>query len=199
MFEGMSSFNLVEHQYGETFKPKEGKAGYVRALSPYRRPHKTKDGYLCLLAYTDRQWRSFWGLADMLHYSEDARFITMFERSRNIDALYEIASEVILTRGTTEWLTLFEQAEIPAGPVNSLADLRHDPHLNAIGFFRSYDHPTEGTLEIPDTPYRFDRQSLPIRSAQPQLGEHGYEVLSETGMTEEEISTVLQDSENNQE
>ena len=135
----------------------------------------------------------------MLHYAEDARFITMFERSRNIDALYEIASEVILTRGTTEWLTLFEQAEIPAGPVNSLADLRRDPHLNAMGFFRSYDHPTEGTLEIPDTPYRFDRQSLPIRCAHPQLGEHGYEVLSETGMTEEEISTVLQDPEYNQE
>ena len=135
----------------------------------------------------------------MLHYAEDARFITMFERSRNIDALYEIASEVILTRSTTEWLTLFERAEIPAGPVNSLADLRRDPHLNAMGFFRSYDHPTEGALEIPDTPYRFDRKSLPIRCAHPQLGEHGYEVLSEAGMTEEEISTVLEDSENRQE
>ena len=195
MFEGMASFNLVEHQYGETFKPKEGKAGYVRALSSHRRPHKTKDGYLCLLAYTDRQWRSFWKLAGMPDYVEDSRFITMLERSRNIDALYEIASEVISTRSTTEWLTLFEQAEIPAGPVNSLADLRRDPHLNAIGFFRSYDHPTEGTLEIPDTPYRFDRHSLPIRSAQPQLGEHGYEVLTEVGMTKEEVNAVLRDSE----
>ena len=131
----------------------------------------------------------------MPNYAQDARFITMLERSRNIDALYEIVSEVISTRSTTEWLTLFEQAEIPAGPVNSLADLRRDPHLNAIGFFRSYDHPTEGILEIPDTPYRFDRQSLPIRSAQPQLGEHGYEVLTEVGMTKEEVNAVLRDSE----
>ena len=197
MFEGMASFNLVEHQYGETFNPKKGKAGYVRALSPHRRPHKTKDGYLSFLAYTDRQWRSFWKLAGMPDYAEDARFITMVERSQNIDALYEIASEVISTKGTTEWLTLFEQAEIPAGPVNSLADLHRDPHLNAMGFFRTYDHPSEGVLEIPDTPYRFDRQSLPIRSAQPQLGEHGYEVLSEAGMTKEEISAVLKDSDNN--
>ena len=98
MFEGMASFNLVEHQYGETFKPKEGKAGYVRALSSHRRPHKTKDGYLCLLAYTDRQWRSFWGLAGTPDYAEDARFITMLERSRNIDALYEIASKNYLNK-----------------------------------------------------------------------------------------------------
>ena len=198
MFEGMASFNLVEHQYGETFKPKEGKAGYVRALSPHRRPHKTKDGYLCLLAYTDRQWRSFWKLAGMPDYVEDPRFVTMLERSRNIDVLYKIVSEVISTRSTTEWLALFEQAEIPSGPVNSLADLRRDPHLNAVGFFRSFEHPTEGTLEIPDTPYRFDRRSLPVRCAQPRLGEHGREVLTEVGMSNEEIDAVFRDSERNQ-
>ena len=198
MFEGMVSFNLVEHQYGETFKPKKGKAGYVRALSPHRRPHKTTDGYLCLLAYTDRQWRSFWKLAGMPDYAEDSRFVTMVERSRNIDALYKIASEVISTRSTSEWLALFEQAEIPSGPVNSLADLRLDPHLNAVGFFRSFEHPTEGTLEIPDTPYRFDRRSLPVRCAQPRLGEHSREVLTEAGMSNEEIDAVFRDSERNQ-
>ena len=35
MFEGMASFNLVEHQYGETFKPKEGQGRICEsAVSP---------------------------------------------------------------------------------------------------------------------------------------------------------------------
>jgi|TARA_B100001964_G_C14028767_1_gene507297 crotonobetainyl-CoA:carnitine CoA-transferase CaiB-like acyl-CoA transferase len=93
-----------------------------------------------------------------------------------------------------EWLELFEKADIPAGPINGLADSRSDPHLKATGFFRRFGHPSEGQIEIPDTPYRFDGQSLPVRRGQPRLGEHGREVLAEIGMSEEDIDAALSDT-----
>ena len=37
-----------------------GASGYARVLAPWRRPYRTADGYLCMLAYTDAQWRRFW-------------------------------------------------------------------------------------------------------------------------------------------
>jgi crotonobetainyl-CoA:carnitine CoA-transferase CaiB-like acyl-CoA transferase len=194
MFEGLVSYNLVENQYGAIFSPSEGEAGYPRTLSPHRRPHQTLDGYLCMLAFTDSQWRAFWKLAGSPEAADDPRFATMAERSRNISALYEVASKIIATRSTTEWLELFEKADVPAGPINSLADVRNDPHLNALEFFRPFEHPTEGPMEIPDTPYRFDGQSLPVRRGQPCLGEHGREVLAEIGMSEEDIDAALGDT-----
>src|SRR4029078_8989380 len=59
MFETMVSFIMVEHLHGMGFDPTQGEAGYSRVLPPWRRPYRTADGYLCMLAYTDAQWRRF--------------------------------------------------------------------------------------------------------------------------------------------
>ena len=191
MFEGLVSYNLVEHQWGTIFSPPESKPGYARLLSRNRRPHRTLNGFICMLPYTDKHWKTFWKLSGMPKVAEDPRFSTMALRVRNIDDLYREAGKVIGNRNTEEWLELLTKADIPVGRVNSLEDLRNDPHLTETGFFRPYEHPTEGAIEIPDTPYRFDRESLPIRRHPPRLGEHGREVLAELGMDDQEICLAL--------
>ena len=51
------AFNLVDHLWhGVLAEPEKG-LGYPRMLTPHRRPYPTKDGYVCLLATTDQQWR----------------------------------------------------------------------------------------------------------------------------------------------
>ena len=191
MFEGLASYNLIEHQSGSVFSPPEGEPGYARLLSRNRRPYKTKDGFICALPYTDKHWSSFWKISGMPDMATDARFSDMSLRSKNIDDLYKISSKVFPTRSTSEWLELLADADIPVGQVNTLQELKNDPHLSQLGFFRAYEHPTEGAIEIPDTPYQYDRSSLPIRRHQPRLGEHGREVLEEIGMKELEIQVVL--------
>jgi len=191
MFEGLVSYNLVEHQWGTIFSPPESKPGYSRLLSRNRRPHRTLNGFICMLPYTDKHWKTFWKLSGLPKMAEDPRFSTMALRVRNIDDLYREAGKVIANRNTEEWLELLTKADIPVGRVNSLEDLRNDPHLTETGFFRPYEHPTEGAIEIPDTPYRFDRESLPIRRHPPRLGEHGREVLAELGMDDQEICLAL--------
>ncbi|MGI9502170.1 MAG: CaiB/BaiF CoA transferase family protein, partial [Geminicoccaceae bacterium] len=154
MFEGLVGYTLLEHQDGTMFRPPLSDPGYPRALSPERRPHRTVDGYLCLLAYTDEQWRRFWDLIDQPERAEDPRFESVSARADHIDALYKIAGEALTTAGTASWLDRLRKAEIPAGPVNRLEDLRDDQHLQATGFFRPFDHPSEGAMEIPDTAFR---------------------------------------------
>lgn len=191
MFEGLVGYTLLEHQDGAMFRPPLSEPGYPRALSPERRPHPTADGYLCLLAYTDEQWRRFWDLIDQPERAQDPRFGSVSARADHIDALYKIAGQALAEADTASWLDRLRQAEIPAGPVNRLEDLWHDQHLQATGFFRPFDHPSEGAMEIPDTAFRFDRQSLPIRQPQPRLGEHGRDVLAEAGLSDSEIEQVL--------
>ena len=195
MFEGLVSYNLIEHQSGSVFSPPEGEPGYARLLSRNRRPYKTKDGFICALPYTDKHWSSFWEISGMADMAADVRFSDMSLRSKNIDDLYKISSKVFPTRSTSEWLELLAGADIPVGQVNTLQELKNDPHLTQLGFFRPYEHPTEGTIEIPDTPYQYDRSSLPIRRHQPRLGEHGREVLQEIGMKEAEIQVALGEEE----
>jgi len=196
MFEGMVAYNMIEHLYGETFTPAEGPAGYARAVSPYRRPHRTRDGHLCMLPYTDKQWRAFWELAGKPELAEDPRFATMNARSHNIDSLYETAGALLAERDTDDWLGRMAKADVPAGRVNGFEDLFTDPHLNAVGFFRDYDHPSEGRIKSPETPYRIDGRSLPIRKPHPRLGEHSREALAEAGFSEDEIAAIIGPAEN---
>src|ERR1700693_6457265 len=59
MFETMASFMLVEHANGAMFSPPLGPAVYPRAVTPNRRPYRTRDGYLSALVYNDKQWSAF--------------------------------------------------------------------------------------------------------------------------------------------
>ncbi|MEM7045837.1 MAG: CoA transferase [Pseudomonadota bacterium] len=195
MFEGLVAYTLLEHQDGTIFCPPLSPPGYPRALSPERRPHRTADGYLCLLAYTDEQWRRFWDLIGNPKRALDPRFSTMRARADHIDALYKIAGEALSSEPTDVWLARLQRAEIPAGPVNRLEDLPDDRHLTATGFFRAFDHPSEGSMDVPDTAFRFNRQTLPIRQPQPGLGEHGREVLAEAGLNDAEIEAALEEKE----
>ncbi len=191
MFEAMVAYTLVEHLFGETFLPPIGTAGYPRALSAERRPFPTLDGYICMLAYTDKQWRSFWALAGQPDVADDARYRSMAERTRHIDSLYAAVGAVLRLRSSDDNLRMLRAADIPCGPVNALADLKHDSHLQHIGFFRPYAHPSEGALQIPDSALRFDGAPLPIREHQPQLGEQSREILAEAGYGRAEIEAIL--------
>ena len=59
MFETMVDFTLVEHLYGYNFVPPKDEPVYPRQSSPYRKPYKTKDGYIAVLPYNDNQWLRF--------------------------------------------------------------------------------------------------------------------------------------------
>ena len=75
MFETMVPYVLGDHLYGHTFVPSQGEFGYPRLMAKNRRPYKTKDGYVCCLIYTDRQWKIFLeavGKGDLL--KTDPRF-----------------------------------------------------------------------------------------------------------------------------
>lgn len=59
MLETLVSFNLVEHINGGAYDPPIGKMGYQRVVTSARRPFPTKDGYVCILPYNDKQWLNF--------------------------------------------------------------------------------------------------------------------------------------------
>jgi crotonobetainyl-CoA:carnitine CoA-transferase CaiB-like acyl-CoA transferase len=191
MFETMVGYLMVEHLHGRTFVPEQGALGYARVLAPWRRPYRTADGYVCMLAYTDAQWRRFWSEVGKPEMMADPRFAGMAARSRNIDEVYRIAGEQLASRTTAAWIDVLDRLEIPSGPVNSLEQVMDDPHLEAVGFFRRMQHPTEGELVVPDVSVRFSDSPAAIDRLPPRLGEHGREILQEIGMDAAEIDALI--------
>lgn len=193
MFETLVSFLMAEHLTGPAFEPPLGEAGYVRQLSPNRRPFRTKDGYVCALPYTNRNWRDFFTIAGRPEVADDPLFKDVAARTENTAALYGLLGELMETRTTAEWLADFERLDIPFAPVSSLADLLADPHLADVEFFKEYDHPTEGRLRMAESPAVFSKATSGLRRGAPRLGEHSTEVLREAGYADEDIRKLMED------
>src|SRR5664280_1804243 len=56
MVDVMTAFMLVEHAGAATARPPQGEPGYLRILSPNRRPQRTKDGWVSVLPYTRKNF-----------------------------------------------------------------------------------------------------------------------------------------------
>jgi crotonobetainyl-CoA:carnitine CoA-transferase CaiB-like acyl-CoA transferase len=190
MFEQMVSFVLGEHLFGHNFVPPLGTLGYTRVTAPWRRPYKTKDGYLCMMAYTQAHWQKFWTLVGKPEMIGDPRFDSIASRAKNVVAVYELAGQCIADKTTDEWLALLRELEIPAARMSSLEDLFTDPQLAASGFFKRATHPSEGEILYTDLPVRFGGASSTSERLQPRLGEHSFEVLREAGFSETEVEAL---------
>ncbi|MBC5762968.1 CaiB/BaiF CoA transferase family protein [Ramlibacter albus] len=191
MFETMTQFVLSDHMFGRTFDPPLAEAGYVRLLSRDRRPLPTRDGFVCVLVYIDRHWKSFCKLIGRPDMLQDPRFLRMSDRTRNIDDLYAFVAEVIATRTTDEWIDALSAADIPVAPMHTPDSLMEDPHLADVGMFEWIDHPSEGRIRQMNVPGRWSRTSPSIRRHAPLLGENTREVLVEAGYSPQEIDRML--------
>jgi crotonobetainyl-CoA:carnitine CoA-transferase CaiB-like acyl-CoA transferase len=191
MLESMAAWVMVEHLYGETFVPPVESAGYKRVLNRYRRPFRTKDGYLAILPYTDQNWRDFFAIVGRADLLGDPRFATLAARLRHIELLYEEVAKLAPTRTNDEWLGELDRHNIPGMVVNTLESLLRDPHLEATGFWQTFEHPSEGTLRLSGLPVAYSKTPGAIRRLPPRLGEHSAEILREAGLSAAEIEALL--------
>src|SRR5262249_57111599 len=95
MLETMTAFVMAEHMGGLTFDPPIGPPGYSRMLAPDRRPHRTADGHICILPYTDRHWRDFFRIAGRPELADDPRLADAQTRSRHVAELYSGIAECV--------------------------------------------------------------------------------------------------------
>lgn len=107
------------------------------------------------------------------------------------DMIFAKTADRLKTRASAEWLALFREHDIWAGPVYGYADLVADPQVKHNGTFIEYDHPTEGRIKTPGFPIRFSASPSTVRRGAPLAGEHSVEVLREYGFSEERIAELV--------
>jgi crotonobetainyl-CoA:carnitine CoA-transferase CaiB-like acyl-CoA transferase len=192
MFETLTQMVLADHMCGRTFDPPVEPLRYERMLASQRAPYATKDGYVCVLVYNDKHWRSFFRLVGREEmFESDPRFSSQEARSRNIGDVYAFVAHHMATRTSAEWLRLLKEADIPVAPLNSIDDVIDDPHLGESGFFVMTEHPTEGRLRQMATPSAWSQTPPGALRPAPRLGEHSVEILREAGYANAEIEAMI--------
>lgn len=191
MLETSVEFALVEHLHAATFEPPLGGFGFARVLSVQRKPVRTADGYMCVLPYSDRNWRDFFEFTGRTEFIGDARFEKLADRVQHIDELYRVVHEEGPRHLTAGWQAFCDRVAIPCMPVRSFEELADDEHLKAVGMFVSAQHPTEGAYRVVRSPVLFGGKPGTLRRHPPRLGEDTHDVLAEVGYSEADLDAVF--------
>ena len=151
------------------------------------------DGHVNVAGPSGRLWRGFCEAIGRPELPDDERFATGPARSRHRGELNGIVADVLRTRTTAEWVEVFAEAGVPAGPVYTMDQVFADPQIEHLGMTGGIDHPTLGHQDLlrhPVTMTGPDGSGSTVRHHSPDPGEHTDEVLTEVGFTPDEIARL---------
>jgi formyl-CoA transferase len=157
-----------------------------------RNTYQARDGrWLALSAVTDRMVERLLAAMGRDPAAEADRYGTpALRREHELELDADVASWVAsLDRASA--LEQLVAADIPAGPVNEVADVVADPHVRARGSLVEVEDPELGPLTLVGPIARLEGTPASIRSTGPALGAHTDEVLSEElGLDREELAEL---------
>jgi crotonobetainyl-CoA:carnitine CoA-transferase CaiB-like acyl-CoA transferase len=177
LFDSMSAMlaNQAMNYLASGKSPKRMGNAHVN-LAPYQ-TLPVEDGWLIVAVGNDGQFARLCGVLGLEALGRDERFSTNPGRVVNRDAL-----DSELRARTSAWkrdtlLAALEAATVPAGPINTIADLFADPQFKA----REMKIAPQGTPGV-RTPIVMSESPLALARRSPKLGEHTAEILREIGL-----------------
>jgi crotonobetainyl-CoA:carnitine CoA-transferase CaiB-like acyl-CoA transferase len=147
---------------------------------PGRVPSATfrcRDGKFAHITASDQHWAP---LCRVLGVSDwGSRLDSNALRVEKRDEVMHVLTGAVAALDRAELLKILDEADVPVGPVNDVAEILKDPHVRARGLVGSFDYPEVGEFRALGLPYKFLGWDNPQIGRPPTLGEHTEKIAGE--------------------
>lgn len=147
---------------------------------PGRVPSATfrcRDGKFAHITASDQHWMPLCNALGLSSWGSS--FDSNSVRVEKRDEVMGVLTEAIARLDRSELLKKLDEADVPVGPVNNVAEILADPHVRARRLVGSFDYPEVGEFKALGLPYKFLGWDNPEIGRPPTLGEHTEKILEE--------------------
>ena len=159
---GNAHVNIVPYQVFETAPKASGERDFV-----------------IVAVGNDGQFAKLCEVLGKADWSQDPRFVRNQDRVRHRSVLVPMIADVLIKRGKYVWLEALEAAKVPCGPINNLAEVFADPHIQARQMVDHWQHGLGVPLDLVASPMKLSQTPVRRDLPPPSLGQHTDEVLKE--------------------
>jgi len=164
-------------------------------IVPYEAYRGSDNKYFVVGVGTDALWKKFaqaMNVQDSI--GKDDRFTTNALRIKNLEVLVPWLQNIFKQEPAAKWLEKFAAAEIPAAPINTVAEAIEDRQTYARGLIVQLEHAAIGTAKSIANPIRFSNTPVSYRLPPPLLGEHTREILQSLGYSADDVQAMEAES-----
>jgi crotonobetainyl-CoA:carnitine CoA-transferase CaiB-like acyl-CoA transferase len=142
----------------------------------------TADGHVQIYVSEDARMAKFARICGKPEWLQDPRLATQKARDTNRDSARATIAKVMTSRKTAEWIAALKAADIPCGPIYSVAEAFAAPQAQAMNMVLEAALGQGARMRLPGFPVKLARTPPRLRRAPPHLGEHNAEILAELGL-----------------
>ena len=148
--------------------------------------------WIAIAVADDRQWRSLCRTMGRTDWIEDDRFGTLDGRRKHAALIDDGIASWTRDKNARQLMDDLQRVGVPAGLVQSQADLWEDPQVAHRGFFQWLDHTECGPMPYDGIVCHLSKTPGALRRPQALVGEHNREILREIlGLGDDAIADLV--------
>jgi crotonobetainyl-CoA:carnitine CoA-transferase CaiB-like acyl-CoA transferase len=175
------------------------KSGYVRQrmgadtvnVVPHSHYRTRDDKWIALACTNDRMWQRLCKAMDRLDLLGPDKYATMAQRLAERERVNGIVGAFVASMDRDALLEHCRQHEVPAGPINTIADIFEDPQFAARQNLVEIFDPREGRVVVPNVLPKLSETPGELKWLGPDMGQHNDEIYrGRLGLSAEEVERL---------
>lgn len=191
LYEGV--FNCMESllpEYSAFGEVRQAAGSALPGIAPSN-AYQCRDGkYVLIAGNGDSIFKRLMQVIGREDLGQDAELGSNDGRVKRVDEL-DRAIGIWASQMTAEQvLEALDQASVPAGKIFTVEDIAKDPHYHARGMIETIQMKDGSTLQVPGIVPKLSRTPGSIKSLAPEVGEQTDQILSEIGLSSQQIAAL---------